>query len=346
MPGGITWQRETHLTRFPYPADAPALAPGSGNTVIVEALNTPFQPEIVYLEMLNNEELTTVQTQENIIRDLYLGEAAECYLLALLYHRWKLWDAAIRQLEQLTRVTQPLSSTLWLHLGELCLRVGLYPQSEEHYLQALTVAKADKDLPTQTIAHIGLACVANVQSHPSQAGEYLEIVTSGEYATVAQFLQRQLDVVSRTNYRKTPNLSSLFAYARFLAEQIAGHLSDEIRQIPDRFLEQLRTMSTYTLKPTAGAWSTLGSNKFAAPEMLAATYITTRTLVETFSRAEIEQQIQTGQLQHMLENHAHHIAQMTLGFPPAWAEDFARRYAVLVGNDPDVFQQLMEFKEP
>jgi tetratricopeptide (TPR) repeat protein len=344
MPGGITWHYETPLTTALYPEDAPALIPGSGNTAVLEALGVSLQPASVYLEMLDAENLVTVQTQENAIRSLHLSATAECHLLLLLYHRWKLWGAAIQQLEHLAQEAQPLSSALWLHWGELCLRIGLYAESAEHYLQALAAAKSERNASAQVTAHIGLVCTSSAQSQYTQAQNYLAATELQDNHTLVNFMRRRLESMTRSAHPPTTSSFSLFSYARSLAVQIATHLTEEIQQIPDRFLEQLRTMSQYTLKPAAGAWSILGSDKFAAMEMLAMVYITTRTLSETFTLAELEYQIPGGQLKRTLQNYAQQTAHEALGMSAEKATEFALHYANLVENDHDALRQLLESK--
>lgn len=340
MPGGVTWQREVSSTTLPYPDDVPPLAPGSGNTAILEILDMPHSPDVAYLEMLSADELDILQAQEKAIRDLNLSTVAEHYLLTLLYQKWKLWDAAIQQLEYLTHTASISSSALWLHLGELCLRTGLYPQAESHYLQALAAGEIERGALAQITARVGLACAAYAQSHHSQTLEYL--TASGEYAAFMQYMRSQLEIALHTKRPTLMGAVNLFSYVRSLAEHIAVHLAEEIHQIPDRFLEQLQGMSQYTLRPATGAWSTLGAEKFAAPEILAATYITTRTLVGTYSRLELEQQAHNRQLGPTLENHARKVAQTMLGLSVQQADDFAKRYAELVMSNLDVLQQLLE----
>lgn len=346
MPNGITWQYETPFTTLSYPAGVPALAPGSGNTVLVEVIGASQQSETIYIEMLKDEELAMVQAQEDIIRGLHLSTVAERYLLMLLYHRWKLWGAAIEQLEQITDESQSLSSAFWLYWGELCLRIGLYVQSEECYLLALAAGEIERDTEVQAIAHIGLVCAASAQSHYLQAQSYLEAADRREDDAVLQFMRSRLETM--THHKKhcvVPLPLSLFSYVRSLAERIATHLAEEIRQIPDRFLEQLQTLSQYTLKPAAGAWGTLGSDRFAAMEVLALSYITTRTLLETFSPAELEHYRQTGQLEQILKDHAQRTACEVLAVPLEKAVDFADRYANLVGDNPDVLHQVLQAGE-
>jgi len=345
MPNGIIWQRETPFTTLLYPDDAPALTPGSGNTVVLEVVHAPSPSETVYLEMLREEELAMVQTQEGIIRELHPNAVAECYLLALLYRRWGLWGAAIHQLEQLACGMPSLSSAFWLLLGELYLRIGLYAQSEEQYLQALSYGKIEQNMTAQTLAYMGLVCASGAQSHYLQAQNYLEAANLQEDKALLQFVHDQLEPVPRRAYSVVTTPVGLFDYVRSLAEQIAVHLTDEIRHIPERFLEQLQTMSPYTLRPTADGWSTLGSDKLAAMEMLAMTYITTRTLLEAFPRAEFERQIQTGQIEQLLRDHAQQIVQTTLGVSVEKAADFANRYTAMVRDHLDILRQLLDSQE-
>jgi len=345
MPNGITWQYETPFTTLPYPDDVPALAPGSGNTVRLEVIGASQQSETVYLEMLKDEELVVLQAQEAIIRGLRINAVAEHHLLMLLYHRWKLWDAAIQQLERIADEVQSLSSALWLYWGELCLRVGLYAQSEEYYLQALAAGEIERDTSTQIIAHTGLVCASLAQSHYRQARNYLDNASLQEDNAVIQFMRSRLETMTHREHLVASPSLNLFSYVRSLAERISTHLTEEIRQIPDRFLAQLQTMSQYTLRPAAGAWSTLGSDKFAAMEMLAMTYITTRTLLETFSQAELDHQMQTGQLEQILRDHAQRTARGVLGVSSEKAADFANHYAILVRDNLDVLYQVQASEE-
>ncbi len=342
MPNGITWQYETPFTTLSYPDDAPALALGSGNTVLLEVIGASQQSETVYIEILDDQELVMLRTQEDIIRGLRISEVVEHHLLMLLYHRWKLWDAAIQQLERIAEEVQPLSSALWLYWGELCLRVGLYAQSEEYYLQAVVAGELERDTSAQIVAHTGLVCASIAQSHYRQARNYLDNTGLQEDNAVIQFMRSRLETVTHREHLVAPPSLSLFSYVRSLAERIAAHLTTEMRQIPDRFLAQLQTMSQYTLRPAAGAWSTLGTDKFAAMEMLAMTYITTRTLSETFPQAELERQRQIGQLEQTLKDHAQRTACVALGVSSEKAVDFANHYATLVGDNLDILHQVLQ----
>ncbi len=339
-PGGEHWQHETIDPILPYPAAAPSLNPGSGNTVILEALGAPIPPEIAYLEVLDSDSLKQLQRMEAEILSLSLAPAATVCLFAQLYQNWGLWTAAVEQLEQMQLVAARLTPAIRVQLGECYLRVGDYTQAEKQYeIAQHDTTRADD---TWAVAHIGLACALYAQNHPALARQSLAELEVSAYAAVAQHIRAQFEnaLPAPPRYQGAINV---ITYARFLAQHIAAHLADEIRQIPDRFLEQLQSLSSYALKP-AGAWNTLGPDKFAPLETLAATYLTTQALLHTLSDAEIRRLNQTGQWTPHLEEHARHIAQETLGLPAAQAQDFAQRYANLVAADPDILLRLSAHK--
>ena len=312
--------------------------------MILEALDALTPPEQAYLEMLDSDGLDQVQRAETGIRALSLDPVAATYLFAQLYRNWGLWSAAIAQLEPLSNTVEPVSPAVWLQLGELYLRVGDYGQAQERYEIARQSAENGADDAAWSVACIGLACAHYAQNHPALARKSLVDLDGGEYATVAHHIRAQFEISPPVlpQYKGAVNL---FAYARFLAQHIATHLSDEIRQISDHFLEQLQALSNYPLKPAA-VWNTLGPDKFAPMETLAATYLTTRALVKTLSAAEIEALNNDEQLKPYLENQARRIAQETLGLSAPQAQDFAGRYAALVAADPDVLLRLFTHKDP
>ena len=339
LPEGRVWQQETAATQLPYPADAPDLPPGSGNTVILEALGTDTPPEATYLEVLDAPGAAAVREREADIRALRRTEATESFLLAQLYREWRLWMAAIRQLERVTRLesAEPIP---WLHLGELYLRVGLTSQAELSYSAGLDTLAAN-DAVLHAVAHLGLTWACATQGRADEAHAHLDAVAASEYAPIAWQLRSRLTATPPV----PPAPFQDFATAvQALAAQIATPLAAEIREIPERFHKLLEAVSLRDLQPAAGAWATLdaASERLAAREVLAATHFATRDLLATLSPAEVERQAQSGQLFYTLERHARAIAEERLGLSPDRAADFARRYADLMGHNPALLRALLE----
>lgn len=339
LPEGRVWQQETAATQLPYPADAPDLPLGSGNTLILEALGTDTPPEATYLEVLDAPGAAAVREREADIRALRRTEATESYLLAQLYREWRLWMAAIRQLERVTRLesAEPIP---WLHLGELYLRVGLTSQAELSYSMALDTFAAD-DAALHAVAHLGLTWACAAQGRADEAHTHLDAVAAGEYAPIAWQLRSRLTAALPV---PSAPFQDFAAAVQALAAQIAAPLAAEIREIPERFHKLLEAVSLRDLQPAAGAWATLdaASERLAAREVLAATHFATRDLLATLSPAEVERQAQSGQLFYTLERHARAIAEERLGLSPDRAADFARRYADLMGHNPALLRALLE----
>ncbi len=340
---GELWRYETLKATMPYPPTAPSLKAGSSYTIVLEALGAYLPPDMVYLEILDPDSLKQMQEIEAKILSLSSVQATKTYLLAQLYQNWGLWTAAIEQLEQMQAMALPPSPGIQLQLGELYLRVRDYDRAEEQY--KIVEHSTPHDNTAWAIALMGLACALYAQNRLMPAQQALVELDGGAHATIAQYIRAQFENSFPSKPTRYQGAMSVMAYARFLAQHIATHISDEIRQIPDRFLDQLRSINHYSLKPKE-AWNTLGQDKFTPLETLAASYLTTHTLLNVLSNAEIKRLHQTEQLTLYLESHAQHVAQETLGLPITQAQDFAQRYAILVAADPETLLYLCANKEP
>jgi tetratricopeptide (TPR) repeat protein len=335
-PGGLGWCQESNATTLPYPAHAPPLKLGSGNTVVLEPLGGLVAPEVTRLIVLDAETLAQVQTQESEIHALALSESAESYLLALLYQDQRLWSAAIRQLERLVHVAQSIGPDVWLRLGELNMRIGLYARAEKHYRQTLHAAPQDQDAFVKIMARVGLVCANFALGNEDQAQLQIQALREEPYRELARWLRVRFSPPSQKPAAYKGEMD-LLDYARFLAEKIAGQLREEIQQIPRQFLEQLQAMRTYTLDPSRVA-ATLGPDKFSAMEILAATFITTHTLIERLTLEELEGQTQSAQ---MIQQHARQVAEEMVGLSSERALDFSQRYTDLVKSDPGTLKQWL-----
>ena len=212
-----------------------------------------------------------------------------------------------------------------------------YDKARENYQAALITAEANRDEQAQALAHIGLAGVAHALDKAEQASAYLKSVTASEYLDAVTILLNHIEGVDRTS-KSHP--IDLVRYAHLLAERVAPYLVDELRLLPDSFLAQLDNLEKQSKLRTVWAMGADQDADFEAMELLAATYLTTRTLIETLSPAEIKTQAQTGQLLETLRHQAEKIARETIGLSTQQAQVFAEQYAVLVGGNLEALWTL------
>jgi tetratricopeptide (TPR) repeat protein len=339
-PDGKTWSRETRHTVLPYPDEAAPLSPGSVYSVTLASPDLGGAAEKTQLRVLDQSSLAEVGAAEAAMRALPLDRASKSYLLAQLYRGWKLWSAAIGQLEGLLQVEEHVSPGVWQQLGDLYFQVALYPQAQGAYQTALDVAQAGADESAQAAARVGLACACYAQDEVELALTYLRAVTAREYAEVVRVLYARMGGTSEEApvYKGPAILSD---YARFLVENLAPHLVDEVKRISGAFLERLEALGQPRLRREAVPVG-LDHEMFEAMELLAAAHLTTRTLVETLSCADIVAQAQTGQLSNTLVDQARKTAQESVGLDSERAQSFAEQYAALVARDPGALRALIE----
>lgn len=237
-------------------------------------------------------------------------------------------------LARLTRLAQRANSAwLWLRLGDGHIGQGDYLQAAAAYQTALAMAQGDDDLAA--VARLGLAITASARHHPAEAITRLQAVDRGPYADTAAALRSMIDRTLPKTERLTLN-----QYVRRLAGQIAPHLQNGLRAIPDSFLERLEAeRANLSLKPQAAAWAGLGSG-LEAMETLTAVYLTTHTLLETLSPAEVAALSADEPWLKEVEQQAGHIAHTMVGLPSPQAADFARQYALTVAQSLPQLQEL------
>jgi tetratricopeptide (TPR) repeat protein len=339
-PDGATWSRETSRTMLSYPDDAPPLAPGSVNSVLLNALEVPGAADQAQLRVLDQASLDELNEAEALIQALPLETVPKVYLLALLYQGHKLWSAAIAQLERLLQLESRVSSEVWRQFGNLHFQIELYPQAERAYQSALAAAQESADKPAQAAAHLGLAFACYVQNKAEPALAHLPAVTAHEYENAVQFLYKEIEeMAGETPVYAGPAV--LADYVRFLSETLAPRLVNELKKIPDVFMERLRALEQPRLKPGLVPVG-LGDETFEAMELLAATYFTTQALAETLSEADIETLAQSGQLSRAVFEQARKTAQESGGLDLERAQSFAGQYTTLVGRDPQALRELVK----
>ncbi len=276
-PQGQTWRCETAQTLLPYPADVFPLKPGNSYTLVVQTLGAQQNPECTRLVILNAEEIQALDAARSEIQALPITETARTYLLAQLYQRYQLWDDAIVQLVAFTRISAPLAPTIWLELGQLYARIGLYAQAAQCYHTALEQGRRQRDVAIPSLVHFGLAWLAARQGQVAPARAHLA-ATAGVYPALSAALLRRFDA----QFGAPPlyiGPRTLTDYACFLAETLAPQWIDELRKIPELFLDRLKALATLAPKNNLQfAQLRLGESSFAAQEYLALAYLVSSAL--------------------------------------------------------------------
>lgn len=170
---GTQWYTETAATELTYPTDAPALEPDVTYLVQVSAEPGAVQEkERAWFALLGDGARDELTTAVEAIRSGGVSSPTEHYLLGQLYSDYRLWGAAIDELEALT-AGEPQAS-LYQQLGDLYFQTGLYPFAEDRYQAALDVATADGDRAGEATAHVGLGRVTDAYGQYAEAIAHLE----------------------------------------------------------------------------------------------------------------------------------------------------------------------------
>jgi hypothetical protein len=166
-------------TETVYPADAPALRPGTAYRLVVEAGERSSAEEPgagLGFELLGSDEVAAVRAAEAKIRALGLADAATRLLVANLYAVHHLYAEALAQLEPRAGSGEPAVLRL---AGDLYLGVGLNRQAEESYLQALTLSQGANDPEGQAAAHAALGNIYDALGNREEATRHWQDAVAG-----------------------------------------------------------------------------------------------------------------------------------------------------------------------
>lgn len=171
--GGAQWTTETAATELTYPAGAPALEPDVTYLVQVGAEPGAMQEEErTWFALLGDEARGELTAAVEAIRASGVSSPAERYLLGQLYSDYRLWGAAIDELEPL--VAREPRAGLYRQLGDVYFESALYLFAEDRYRAALDAATAADDRAGAAAAHVGLGRVADAYGRYDEAIAHLE----------------------------------------------------------------------------------------------------------------------------------------------------------------------------
>ncbi|HKS26975.1 MAG TPA: tetratricopeptide repeat protein [Pyrinomonadaceae bacterium] len=175
------------VTKFVYPASAPALVPGVTYRLVVAVANTSSDrdrtPNLGF-SLLNQAEAQAVNEAAARIRGLNLPDATTRFLLANLYASWgidpnnpdsdmkALNYEAIEQLLALPEAQQEPATTRLL--GDLYLTIGLNSLAEEQYRKALSLSESRGDTEGQAWAQYSLGRIYKVRLNVAEATQRLQ----------------------------------------------------------------------------------------------------------------------------------------------------------------------------
>lgn len=166
---GTGWQTEVGTTELQYPANAPALVPGQGYRLIVEADGRSSAEEAgpgLGFSLLPIAEAEQVRADEARARALGLGDEATRLLVANLYAGHQMYAEALGVLNDGAAPSQPALARL---TGDLYLTVGLVRRAEEAYIAALGLSTAAGDREGQALTERGLATVYRLLGNAQEA---------------------------------------------------------------------------------------------------------------------------------------------------------------------------------
>jgi hypothetical protein len=170
---GTPWYTETVATELTYPTDAPALEPDVTYLVQVSAEQGAVQEEEgAWFALLGDGARDELTTAVEAIQSSGMNTPTERYLLGQLYSDYRLWGAAIDELEALV-VGEPQAS-LYQQLGDLYFQIGLYPFAEDRYRAALDAATVAGDRAGEAAAYMGLGQVTDAYGQYAEAIAHLE----------------------------------------------------------------------------------------------------------------------------------------------------------------------------
>jgi hypothetical protein len=145
------------VTETTYPAFAPQLKAGVPYKLIVQTGGNSSADEPGFglgFSIIGESERKTVEQEQRKIVALGLPEGQTQFITAYLYDTHGLESEAILKLESASRILNEPAVARFL--ADCYLKVGLIRKAEEAYLNALQLAKADKDEEGQALTHIRL----------------------------------------------------------------------------------------------------------------------------------------------------------------------------------------------
>jgi hypothetical protein len=173
----VNWSADVSgKTEFPYPDDAPPLAPGQAFKVTVVATTAggnrssdeEAQADLGFVP-LEPEQRQAVQEAQARIEKLDLEEAQQRFLIAKLYmsQDFRLYGEAIEQLERLGGTLK--EAAVGRSLADTYRAVSLNRLAEQRYLQALELSQQTNDLEGQALALDSLGQLYTALGNPSEA---------------------------------------------------------------------------------------------------------------------------------------------------------------------------------
>jgi hypothetical protein len=190
---GVAWMRAVSETEIAYPADEPSLAAGKFYKLIVETGDQSSAEEpgpYLGFSVLDVKDRTTVMWEKRRIEQLGLPEGATEFLVAHLYAAHGLNAEAIQLLEDTLQKLQV--AAIERFLGDLYVSVGLARQAEAQYLRSIEMAKDEKNVEGEMLAHLALAqiyekALGNTKSSVDHLVNALDLAKNvGDDATITQ----------------------------------------------------------------------------------------------------------------------------------------------------------------
>jgi hypothetical protein len=170
---GTSWSAEvTDATQFAYPANAPALQPGTTYRLVVTASDRSSNQEPgagLGFILLSAEEAKAVKEAEAKVQALGLAATPAALLVANVYATNGLHAEAIEGLEGL-QSTEPAVLRL---LGDLYVGIGLNRLAEERYTAALARSEVLSDVEGRAQAHQALARIYDALGSPAETRRHL-----------------------------------------------------------------------------------------------------------------------------------------------------------------------------
>ncbi|MBD2165907.1 hypothetical protein H6G04_16035 [Calothrix membranacea FACHB-236] len=194
---GVNWTTNVKQSEVVFSGQEP-LQPGSRYRVVVTADNgaTSEREAPVGFTLLSEGEAQQVKAEITQLQKQPLTDESKNLALAYLYQSKNLNSAAIDLLAGLVK-QENQSTAVYQLLGSLYQEVDLHLLAKEHYLTALKLAKADKNLEAQATIQASLGEIDIVLDNLQQAFESLQAAQNnyralGDEQQVQQ-LQQKLD---------------------------------------------------------------------------------------------------------------------------------------------------------
>jgi hypothetical protein len=155
---GLYWTSAISGTEVAYPISAPTLQANKFYKLIVEVGDQSSSQEpgpYFGFSILDVKDRNIVIAEQQRIERLGLPEGPTRFLVALLFAAHGLNAEAIQMLEDNLQKFQ--AAAVARILGDLYIEVGLPRQAEGRYLKSIELAKAEKNLEVEMMAHLALA---------------------------------------------------------------------------------------------------------------------------------------------------------------------------------------------